>query len=78
MTPFKQYYATRNRPFLVKKHATSTLRYAWFTGYFLATRIGASGRLVLRREWRLLRAMWLGVRDYYLGRMGRTLQVKDL
>ncbi len=78
MTPFKQYYATRNRLYLVRKHTRSRLGYARFTVYFWATRVGAAARMVLRHEWRLLRAMALGVRDYYLGRMGRTLQVKDL
>jgi GT2 family glycosyltransferase len=78
MTPFKQYYATRNRLFLVRKHTTSPVSYAWFTAYFWATRIGAAGRLAARRQWRLLRAMALGMRDYYLGRMGRTMQVRDL
>ena len=78
MTPFKQYYATRNRIYLVRKHARSRLAYAWFTAYFWATRAGAAARLAMRREWRLLRAMFLGARDYYLGRMGRTRQVKDL
>jgi GT2 family glycosyltransferase len=78
MTPFKQYYATRNRPYLVRKHATSRLAYAWFTAFFLASRVPAAGRMVARREWRLLRAMALGTLDYYRGRMGRTKQVKDL
>ncbi len=78
MTPFKQYYATRNRPYLVRKHTTSRLRYAWFTAYFLATRVGAAARMALRGEWRLLRAMALGALDYYRGRMGRTKQVQDL
>ncbi len=78
MTPFKQYYATRNRPYLVRKHATSRAAYAWFTAYFLATRVGGALRLAAGRRWRLLRAMALGTLDYYRGRMGRTLQVKDL
>jgi GT2 family glycosyltransferase len=78
MTPFKEYYATRNRIFLVRKHARSRGAYAWFTLYFWATRIATAARMVAQREWRLLRAMALGVRDYYLGRMGRTMQVRDL
>ncbi len=78
MTPFKQYYATRNRPYLVRKHSASRLKYAWFTAYFLVTRAGAAARMVARREWRLLRAMALGALDYYRGRMGRTRQVRDL
>jgi len=78
MTPFKQYYATRNRIYLVRKHARSRPAYAWFTAYFWVTRIGAALRMLARRRWRLLRAMTLGVLDYYRGRMGRTRQVHDL
>jgi GT2 family glycosyltransferase len=78
MTPFKQYYATRNRLYLVRKHAGSRLSYAYFTAYFWATRTAAAAKLVWRREWRLLRAMALGMADYYRGRMGRTRQVSDL
>jgi GT2 family glycosyltransferase len=78
MTPFKQYYATRNRLYLVRKHTKSRLDYAWFTAYFWATRAGSAVRMALRREWRLLRAMTLGTLDYYRGRMGRTRQVHDL
>jgi GT2 family glycosyltransferase len=78
MTPFKQYYATRNRLYLVRKHETSRLAYAYFTAYFWATRAGVAARLIWRRQWRLLRAMALGAADYYRGRMGRTRQVADL
>lgn len=78
MTPFKQYYATRNRPYLVRKHRRSALLYAYFTAVFLASRVVAGARMVWRREWRLLRAMALGTLDYYRGRMGRTRQVSDL
>jgi GT2 family glycosyltransferase len=77
MTPFKLYYATRNRPYLVRKHATSRTAYTIFTAYFLAARVAASARFALRREWRLLRTMWRGVFDFYRGRMGRTYQVRD-
>jgi GT2 family glycosyltransferase len=78
MTPFKQYYATRNRLYLVRKHATSRLSYAYFTAYFWATRLASLVRLASRRQWRLMRAMVLGIVDYYRGRMGRTRQVGDL
>lgn len=78
MTPFKQYYATRNRIFLVRKHATSRGAYAYFTAYFWITRIGTAVRMIVHRQWRLLRAMALGTLDYYRGRMGRTMQVRDL
>jgi hypothetical protein len=78
MTPFKQYYATRNRPYLVRKHQRSRLKYAWFTAYFLATRVVTAAGLAARWRWRRLRAMALGTLDYYRGRMGRTKQVPDL
>lgn len=78
MTPFKQYYATRNRAYLVRKHARSRIAYAWFTVYFLATRVVTAGRMAMHREWRLLRAMLRGTLDYYRGRMGRTVEVQDL
>jgi GT2 family glycosyltransferase len=78
MTPFKQYYATRNRPYLVRKHTASKLRYAWFTAYFLGTRVASAVRMASRRDWRTLRAMLRGTRDYYQGRMGRTYEVRDL
>jgi GT2 family glycosyltransferase len=78
MTPFKLYYATRNRLYLVRKNTKSRRDFAYFTAYFWATRFGTTARLVRRRKWRLLRAMWRGVRDYYSGRMGRTYQVRDL
>jgi GT2 family glycosyltransferase len=77
MTPFKLYYATRNRPYLVNKHSTSGVAFAYFTAYFLAARGVASLRLATRREWKLIRAMWRGVLDYYRGRMGRTYEVQD-
>ena len=77
MTPFKLYYATRNRPYLVRKHSTSRPAYAYFTAYFLLGRVGATVRFAVRREWRLLRAMWRGLFDYYRGRMGRTYEVRD-
>jgi GT2 family glycosyltransferase len=77
MTPFKHYYATRNRLYLVKKHSRSRLRFALFTLYFWATRVPYLARYLLRGEWKLLRAMTLGMLHYYRGRMGRTLEVHD-
>jgi GT2 family glycosyltransferase len=78
MTPFKHYYATRNRLYLVHKHATSKLKYAYFTAYFWATRIPYLARYVVMRDWTMLRAMTLAILHYYTGRMGRTLEVQDL
>lgn len=77
MTPFKLYYATRNRPYLVRKHARSRVRYAIFTLYFWATRLPYIARYLARGQRKLLRAMTLGMLDYYRGRMGRTLEVRD-
>jgi GT2 family glycosyltransferase len=77
MTPFKHYYATRNRLYLVKRHSPSRLRFALFTLYFWATRLPYVLRYLLSRDWKMLRAMLLGMLHYYRGRMGRTLQVQD-
>jgi hypothetical protein len=78
MTPFKHYYATRNRLYLVKKHSTSGGAYALFTAYFLAGRLFYLAWHLLRLRLRLARALVRGVLDYYRGRMGRTLEVGDL
>ena len=77
MTPFKHYYATRNRLYLVRKHARSRLRYALFTGYFWATRLPYIIRYVISGRRALLKALLLGMLHYYQGRMGRTLEVQD-
>jgi GT2 family glycosyltransferase len=78
MTPFKLYYATRNRLYLVRKNSSSRWRYALFTLYFWATRIPYAARYTVTRQGKLLRAMLLGMLHYYQGRMGRTLEVRDL
>ncbi|MGD0765407.1 MAG: glycosyltransferase family 2 protein [Dehalococcoidia bacterium] len=78
MTPFKHYYATRNRLYLVKKHAQSRVWFALFTLYFLGTRLAYLARYAFRRQWRLMRALTLGVWDYYRGRMGHTLEPGQL
>ena len=77
MTPFKHYYATRNRLYLVRKHARSRVRYALFTLYFWATRLPYALRYVILRQPAMLKAMLLGMLHYYRGRMGRTLEVHD-
>ncbi len=76
-TPFKQYYATRNRLFLVRKHARSRLHYALFTIYFWASRLRRLPRYVISRQPAMLKAQLLGMLHYYQGRMGRTLEVRD-
>ncbi len=76
-TPFKLYYATRNRPYLVRKHSRSRIRYAVFTLYFWLTRLPYAVRYLAAGNRPLLTAMMLGLTDYYRGRMGRTKQVQD-
>ncbi|MDI6857372.1 MAG: glycosyltransferase family 2 protein [Dehalococcoidia bacterium] len=78
MTPFKLYYATRNRLYLVRKNQPSRLWFALFTAYFLAGRLPYLALYVARRRWRMLQAMLLGVWHYYRGKMGRTLEVGRL
>ncbi len=78
MTPFKHYYATRNRLYLVKKHQTSRFWFMLFTLYFLVGRIPYLALYALRRQGRMMRALGLGVWHYYRGRMGRTLEVDQL
>jgi GT2 family glycosyltransferase len=78
MTPFKQYYATRNRLYLIRKHQGSRFWFALFTVYFLAGRLPYLALYTLRRRGRMLRALLLGVWHYYRGRMGRTLAVEQL
>jgi GT2 family glycosyltransferase len=76
-TPFKQYYATRNRLYLIRKHARSRVHYALFTLYFWATRIRFLTRYVMSNQPAMLKAQFLGMLHYYQGRMGRTLEVRD-
>ncbi len=78
MTPFKHYYATRNRLYLVRKNSTSRLWFALFTLYFLSTRLAYLGRYAMKRDGRMAKALALGVLDYYRGRMGRTVEAGDL
>jgi hypothetical protein len=78
MTPFKLYYATRNRLYLVRKNQASRFWFALFTLYFLAGRLPYLALYATRGQGRMLRAMLLGVWHYYRGRMGRTLEVGRL
>jgi len=77
MTPFKQYYATRNRLYLVRKHARSRWHHGLFTLYFWATRMPYLARYVVLGKRAMLKALLLGMLHYYQGRMGRTLEVQD-
>jgi GT2 family glycosyltransferase len=75
-SPFKHYYATRNRPYLISKHV-SRPAYVLFSAYFLATRASKLAGYALKRDWPLLRAQWFAVRDFYTRRMGMTYEPKD-
>ena len=77
MNPFKQYYASRNRLYLVRKHAASRFHYALFTLYFWAARILSAPRYLIPNQRALIKAQLLGMLHYYQGRMGRTLEVGD-
>ncbi len=77
MTPFKHYYATRNRLYLVRKHARSRLRYTLFTLYLWASRVPYALRYVVSGQRAMLKALALGMLHYYQGQMGRTLEVQD-
>jgi GT2 family glycosyltransferase len=76
-SPFKHYYATRNRAYVVRKHA-GRLRYIAFTAYFLATRLSKIVDYARKRDWPLLRSQLFATRDFYLGRMGMTYQPEEL
>lgn len=75
-SPFKHYYATRNRPYVVRKHVSKP-RYALFTAYYLATRASKLLSSAVHRDWPMFRAQWLAARDFYTGRMGMTYQPSD-
>jgi GT2 family glycosyltransferase len=76
-SPFKHYYATRNRPYLVRKHVRPR-DYVLFSAYFLATRAAKIAAYAARRDWPLLRAQLLALRDFYTGRMGMTYGPSEL
>lgn len=70
-TPFKTYYATRNRPAILRRHQPPPL-FAGFLLWFGATRIVRA--VQYRRAGRadLAAAMLRGLADFLRGRMGRT------
>jgi GT2 family glycosyltransferase len=74
---FMHYYATRNRPYVVRKHV-STGRFVVFGAYFLTTRLLKIVDYALHRQWRLARVQLMALRDFALGRMGMTFEPHDL
>jgi hypothetical protein len=75
-SPFKLYYATRNRLHLMRKHLPAW-RFGLFLAYFLATRSAYLLALAARGRWVEWRATARGIADYFRGRLGRTYQVAD-
>jgi GT2 family glycosyltransferase len=75
-SPFKLYYATRNRLYLMRKHLPFW-RFGLFLVYFLATRSAYLLSLAVRGRWAQWRATARGIGDYFRGRLGRTYQVAD-
>jgi hypothetical protein len=73
-SPFKVYYANRNRLYLMRKHS-SGLRFRLFLAYFLATRVGYFVSYLARSQWKQLRAMLMGIADFFRGRLGRTYEL---
>jgi GT2 family glycosyltransferase len=69
-SPFKVYYATRNRAFLIGKYA-SPARYALFSAYFAVTRLVRLVQYLRAGRIDLARALWRGWLDAYRGRMGK-------
>jgi GT2 family glycosyltransferase len=75
-SPFKLYYATRNRLHLMRKHLP-LWRFGLFLAYFLGTRSAYLLSLAVRGRWVEWRATVRGIADYFRGRLGRTYQVAD-
>lgn len=75
-SPFKAYYATRNRLYLMRKHVPAW-RFGLFLAYFLCTRSAHLLTLAVRGRWGEWRATVRGIADFFRGRLGRTVQVAD-
>ncbi len=69
LSPVGCYYLTRNRPYLIWKHAGAA-RFAVFGVYFLGTRVARMALWARAGRWDLVRATLAGLRDFVLRRMG--------
>ena len=69
VSPLKLYYNTRNRLYLMRKHARMGI---WFVTYFAATRAGYALRYLVTGEFKLLVFMIRAIRDYTQGRLARA------
>jgi len=72
LNPFKLYYATRNRLYLLRRHQPPLL-FAGFALYFVATRLVRALQFRRAGEARLAAAVLRGTGDFFRGRMGRTV-----
>lgn len=70
-SPFKRYYATRNRVALMRRYSTPG-RFLLFSVDFALTRLARAAQLICTGRHRLAAAMLRGWADAYRGRMGRT------
>jgi GT2 family glycosyltransferase len=70
-SPFKLYYATRNRAAIMRRRRTRA-QFALFSADFAATRLIHIARYLATGRPALAGAMWRGLFDAYRGRMGRT------
>lgn len=70
-SPFKAYYATRNRVAVMRRHSTRG-RFLLFSLDFTVTRLMRAGQYAARGRTDIAGAMLCGWRDAYLGRMGKT------
>ena len=69
-SPFRQYYATRNRVAILRRHQTGR-QFARFSLDFALTRLARAAQQFAAGRPDLARALLLGWRDAYLGRMGK-------
>ena len=74
VTAFGLYYLTRNRPYLIRKHTRSRVRRVLFWGYFTSTRLARVAVHLGRGRRDLATAILYGLRDYWRGRMGKTME----
>ena len=70
-SPFKLYYATRNRVAVMRRHSTRR-RFLLFSLDFAVTRMARAAQYAARGRADLARAVLRGWTDAYRGRMGRT------
>jgi hypothetical protein len=77
LSPFTQYYATRNRAYLMHRHS-SLPRYLAFSVWYLGTRLQRLVVNLKHGDHAMVRSNLLALRDLYTGRMGMTYQPSDL